>query len=257
MKFGVCAEISAADTLADAGYDYIELSVASDLIPDSGTAEWAEKRHAIERMPLLPEAFNSFVRAHKIVGPSADRELLRRYIQTAMRRASEVGGKIIVLGSGGARAIPDDFPRAKAIAQFLAFLEHCADCYAETDVTIVIEPLQQSETNLIHLVSEGADFARQIDRPGVRCLADTFHMEREEEELKSIVDAADVLAHVHTADTGRFAPGTGVYDHTALFRSLHAARYDARLSIEGTIGDDYAEQVRQSLHHLKAAYAAV
>ncbi len=257
MKFGVCAEISAAATLVDAGYDYIELSVAGDLIPDSDAAAWAEKRRAIEQMPLLPEAFNSFVRAHKIVGPQADPERLRKYIQTSMRRASEVGGKIIVLGSGGARKIPDDFPRTKAIAQFLAFLALCADNYADTDVTIVIEPLEKSETNLIHLVSEGADFARQIDRPGVRCLADTFHMEREEEELKAIVDAADTLAHVHTADTGRLAPGTGTYDHTALFRTLRAAHYDARLSIEGTIGDDFAEQVRRSLHHLKAAYAAV
>lgn len=256
MRFGVCARIEDAGVLAHEGYDYMELSVAGDLMPDAGDAAWAEKRRAIEAMPLRPEAFNSFVRAGKIVGPEADTEYLRRYVDTALTRAAQVGGSIIVFGSGGARAIPEGFPLAEAERQLSEFLTLCADASDRTGVVVAIEPLHRGECNFVNLVSEGAQWARRINRPGVQNLADTFHIERENEPIAAIVGSADVLAHTHTADTGRFAPGTGVYDHVALFQTLHAANYDARLSIECTWRDFRAE-VGPALDHLRNAYAAV
>ena len=251
MRFGVCAGIETAEALAEAGYDYIELSVAGDLVPDGDAAAWSEKRKDIAAMPLLPEAYNSFVRSGKIVGPDADFDRLRRYVMTALTRAAEVGGAVIVFGSGGARQIPDGFPKAEADRQMRDFLHLCGEASTETGVAVVIEPLCKSECNNINLVSEGAAWARTIALPGVRNLADTYHMEREEEPLAAIIESADVLAHVHTADTGRFAPGTGTYDHAALFAALKSANYDDRLSIECNWNGKFAEQIGPALAHLK------
>jgi sugar phosphate isomerase/epimerase len=64
-----------------------------------------------------------------------------------------------------------------------------------------------------------------------------------------------VLAHTHTADTGRFAPGTGTYDHLAFFRALREANYDARLSVECT-WRDFASEIGPALAHLRTAYAS-
>ncbi len=232
MRFGVCTGISQASIIADAGADYIELSVAGDLIPDDSDEVWDSKRALIEAMPVPAEAFNSFVRTGKIVGPEADWARLERYAHTAATRAAQIGGKIIVFGSGGARQIPDGYPTKKADADLLRFLGFCADAYEKTGVIVVIEPLSYRECNVLNTVDEGADMTRRVNRPGVRCLADTYHMEANGEALSSIYDAADVLAHTHTADTGRGAPGTGVYDHVALFKTLNDARFDARISIE-------------------------
>src|SRR5579862_4757449 len=143
MRFGVCAPIEAAGLLAQAGYDYIELAAAGDLIPDDDATAWAQKRRAIEAMPLPVEAFNSFVRAGKIVGPEADPARLRRYVDRALTRAAEVGGKIIVFGSAGARNVPEDFPREEAERQILAFLGWCADASERTGVLVCIEPLER------------------------------------------------------------------------------------------------------------------
>ena len=241
--------------IADAGYDYIELSVADDLIPDANDAAWAEKRQAIQAMPLRPEAFNSFVRSGKITGPEADPERLRRYVRTALSRAREVGGEIIVFGSGGARNVPDGFPREQAERQILDFLGWCADASDKTGVVVVIEPLNKQESNILNTVTEGAEYARRVARPGVLNLADTYHMEKDAEPLSAIVVSGDILAHTHTADTGRFAPGTGTYDHAAFFRALKEAKYDARLSVECT-WKDFAAEVGPALAHLKAAHAA-
>ncbi|HLV79908.1 MAG TPA: sugar phosphate isomerase/epimerase family protein, partial [Chthonomonadaceae bacterium] len=229
MRFGVCAGVEAAPWLADTGYDYIELSAAGDLIPDEEEEAWKQKRWAIEKMPLRAEAFNSFVRAGKIVGPEADAERLWRYVHRALSRAEEVGGAVIVFGSGGARNIPEGFPRETARRQLMDFLRFCADASDRTGVVVAIEPLHRAETNFIHKVREGAEIARILDREGVRCLADTYHMEQEDEPLSAIVASADVLAHVHTADTGRLAPGSGAYNHVAFFCTLRDADYDHRV----------------------------
>ena len=251
MRFGVCAGIETAEALAEAGYDYIELSVAGDLVPEEDSEAWAEKRKASAAMPLLPEAYNSFVRSGKIVGPDADFERLRRYVHTALTRAAEVGGAVIVFGSGGARQIPDGFPKAETDRQLRDFLNLCGEASAKTGVVVVIEPLCKAECNNINLVSEGAKWARTMGLPGVRNLADTYHMEMENEPLSAILESADVLAHVHTADTGRLAPGTGTYDHAALFAALKSANYDARLSIECNWNGKFAEQIGPALEHLK------
>ncbi|GAB4468467.1 MAG: hypothetical protein OHK0029_40860 [Armatimonadaceae bacterium] len=255
MKFGVCTGIDKAPMLSDAGYDYIELSVAGDLMPDSDDSEWAEKRKAIEAMPLRPESFNSFVRIGKIVGPEADFARLERYAHTAAARAALVGGKVLVFGSGGARRIPDDYSREQAEADVLRFLNYCADAYEKTGVVVVIEPLNRDECNFINSVSEGAELVQRVNRPGVRNLADTYHMEKDGEPLTAIVASGPVLAHCHTADSGRNAPGTGTYDHVAMFRAFREAGYDARLSIECR-WNDFAAELAPALEHLRKAHTA-
>ncbi len=254
MRFGVCAGMDKAEAIAQAGWDYLELSVAGDLTPDEDNAVWAETRRKIAALPLPVEAFNSFVRKGKIVGPDADGAYLKRYVDTALARAADVGGKIIVFGSGGARQVPDGWGRERAEAQLVEFLNLCADASEKTGVVVAIEPLNLTESNILNTVGEGAALARRVGRSGVRNLADSYHMEKDNDPLFAIVDSADVLAHTHTADTGRFAPATGVYDHTALFRALRAANYDARMSIECSF-HDFGAEIGPALAHLKRAYA--
>ena len=253
MRFGVCAGAEKAGLVKNAGYDYMELSAAGDLIPDADEAAWNEKRRVLEQLPLPVETFNSFVRTGKITGSEADFARLERYVNTALARAAQIGGKIIVFGSAGARDVPAGFPRPEAEAQLVRFLNLCADAHETTGVVVVIEPLNQSESNIFNTVSEGADFVRRVNRPGVRNLADTFHMEKDNDPLTAIIQSGDVLAHTHTADTGRRAPGTGTYDHAAFFRACRQAGYDDRLSIECKWGD-FSNEIGPALAHLKAAY---
>jgi sugar phosphate isomerase/epimerase len=245
--------VTQAGLLAAAGYDYIELSVAGDLVPEADEATWNEKRQAIEAMPLVPEAYNSFVRSGKITGPEAAPARLERYVHTALARAAQVGGKVIVFGSGGARNVPDGYDRTKAEDEIVRFLTYCADAYEKTGVVVVVEPLNRTESNIITRVAEGASFVRRVNRPGVRNLADTYHMEKDGEPIDAIVKDGDVLGHVHTADTDRYAPGTGVYDHAAMFRALKAAGYDGRISIECG-WRDFAAEIGPALAHLKRAH---
>lgn len=257
MRFGVCAGASRVERVAAAGWDYIELGVVSELVPEQDGAVWEEKRTFLSNLPLPCETFNLFVPKHlRITGPEVDRPALSRYVHTALARAAEVGGEVIVFGSGGARQLPEGWSVAQAHEQLLWFLHQCADAHEKTGVVVAIEPLNRHECNLLHTVTEGAALAREVGRAGVQNLADTYHMERNgEETLADILASADCLAHVHTADTGRKAPGTGTYDHTALFKTLRAAGYDARISIECNFTEGSLEaELQAALAHLKTAY---
>lgn len=108
-------------------------------------------------------------------------------------------------------------------------------------ITVVVEPLTKRETNIIHTVREGVDLAREVDSPHITALADTYHMEMEGEPVEVLVDLASQLSHVHVADTGRLAPGTGTYDYRRLRQCLEDGDYAGRVSIECRWRDFQAE----------------
>lgn len=260
MKLGVCAGASHARLLADSGADYIELGVTGALSPLGDDSEWEKKRAELLAMPLRSETFNVFLPGTlRITGEAdqlADAESVRRYVFTALRRAREIGGKVIVFGSGGARNVPDGFPKERARDQIRDFLRICTEATEETGVVIAIEPLNKGECNIINTVGEAVtEYAAVINHPGIRVLADTYHMERENEPISVIPEHAAYIVHAHTADTKRVGPGQGQYDHVALYRTLHEAGYTGRLSIEANF-KDLPSEIADSIKHLRAAEKA-
>jgi hypothetical protein len=66
-------------------------------------------------------------------------------------------------------------------------------------VTLVIEPLNRTEFNLVNSVEEGVHFAAQINRKQIRVLADFYHMDEESEPLDTLLEHGLWLAHIHVA----------------------------------------------------------
>ena len=241
MKFGCCASIDNAEAVHQAGFDYLEAGVTS-LIPDEDDAAFAPVLEKYQSSPIPVEAFNLFLpRDLKIVGPALDQSRIDRYVQHALARIQTVGATIAVIGSGGSRSVPDGFPREEAIEQIVRFLNTVADAAEATDVTIAIEPLNRKESNIINSVAEGVDFARRVNHPSIRVLADFYHMDEDDEPLTTITENRDWLAHIHVADTGRLAPGTGTYPYAAFVDQLRQAGYDGMVSVECRWGDFEAE----------------
>lgn len=261
MKFGICTAPGALgdparflDVLAEAGADYVEWSVGS-LMASEGEFE---KLCAIaQKAPIKPEAFCVFLPPHhRITGPGVNLASALDYAGEAVRRIGQIGGEIVVLGSGGARKVPDGFPMEEARRQFEEFARELSPRAEENGVTVAIEPLNSKEDNLITSVATGAQVTREIDRAGIRLLADFFHMNEENESVQSIVDANGLLRHTHVADLGRVAPGyakEGEADFVGFFRALKAVGYDARCSFEGKT-DDLARQAKPLLDHMRARF---
>lgn len=248
MKFGVCTSIDNAETAHAAGFDFIEPTVRS-LCPQE--PDFDAIRAPFDSAPLPTPVFNVFVPAAvRLTGPEVDWAQVEGYLETASGRVAALGGKAIVFGSGGARQVPDGFPQNKAEAQLVRFLRLAGDVAVHTDVTIVIEPLNVRESNIINSVAAGMELAQRADHPRVRLLADLYHMMMDSEPLENITTCAQWLDHIHVADTDRGAPGSGSYPYEELFRRLHESGYNGRISIECR-WDDFTAQAAESLTFLQ------
>ena len=258
MKFGICCAPDALgdtarlmDVLAEAGADYVEWGVGATM---KSEAEFERLRAVVAEASLKPEAFNGFIpAAHRITGPDIDLQGALDYASEAMRRCSALGAQVIVLGSGGARKLENGWAPTRGLDQFETFCRELGPRAAQHNVTIVIEPLNRSEDNLINSVAAGAAIVDAVDHPNIKLLADFYHMFHDNEATADVAKVGDRLKHTHLADLGRVAPGCaaqGEADFVGFFRALDAANYDARCSFEGAT-DDLAAQAKPIIAHMK------
>ncbi len=267
MKFGICSAPGALgsvekliEILASAGADYLDWAVGSIM---SSEAHFHELRAIIEKSPLRPEAWMSFLPPHqRITGPNVDLNGVLSYATTAMERAKVLGGEVIVLGSASARRVPHGFDPQIARSQFIEFGRELGPRAAAIGIVVAIEPLNRSEDNLINSVAQGAEFVDAIAHPSIQLLADFYHMNEENEPLQNVENAGARLKHAHLAGTHRTAPGTAKpgtardeANLTGFFRALRAANYDARCSFEGKT-NDLAQEAKLILQTMRARQTA-
>lgn len=246
MQLGVCASPDQAPILADAGFDYIELNVQRDLIPEQPDGDFQAMRKTLDALPLPCPAANCFLPGHlKPLGPAVDEPALTAYVDTACARARAVGIGVIVFGSGGARRLPEGFPPDQARAQLVAFGRMAGGIAQSRGVVIALEHLNATECNIITSVAEGDQLVREVNHPNFQLLVDSYHWGRESEPVRDIIAAGGHLVHAHIATPpNREAPGLVEHDFGPFLRALKEVHYNRRLSIEARMGDLAAELPR-------------
>lgn len=253
MRFGCCCSIEQAVVAQAAGFDYVECTVVS-LLPEATEPLFAPVLEKYEATPLPVAACNVFLPGDlKVVGPEVDWPRVERYVRTALRRVRLIGADLVVFGSGKARMVPADFARADAEAQLVDFLQLVGDVAKSHAMTVVIEPLNRKESNILNSVAEGVALAERVNRPAIRVLADFYHMDEEQEPLRALLDYKDWLAHIHVADTDRRAPGTGHYPYAEFVDLLTQAGYDGMVSIECR-WEDFAAEAGPACRYLQQVF---
>jgi sugar phosphate isomerase/epimerase len=252
IAIGICVGLDRAAQVAP-GYDHLELPVTSTLIPLEDDAAFAQRAKELRRLQPQVGAFNVFAPAQlKLVGPNVDWSAIESYVQRALARAGEMGARVVVVGSGGARAVPEGFSRVEAWHQLVHFFTLCARYAAQAGITIAIEPLNHRECNILNSYPEGVRMARDVDRAEVRVLADVYHFMVESESFDDIIEDPEWLAHVHVADTGRLYPGSGSWPLHRLFDILQEVGYMGMVSVECSWGDQFTAETGKALQFLRA-----
>lgn len=117
---------------------------------------------------------------------------------------------------------------------------------------ILLEPLNRYQTHYINEIAEALYIIDQVSSPGVKLIADLFHMNMEEREpLESLTQAGDRLAYVHLSDSNRKLPGLGHIDFAAVFRRLREIGFDGPASVESLKPDD-VQQLESCAQFLRA-----
>jgi sugar phosphate isomerase/epimerase len=237
---------------AELGFDYAELPLAQVM---QLTQNAFKKMLRAVDMPCL--CMNNFFPASvRLTGPEANEATALNYVARALDRAAELGAVTVVFGSGGARNIPDGFSHDLAIEQLIRMLSLFAPLAKERGITLVIEPLNRMESNIINSLGEGIMLARSVNHPSVACLVDFFHAGLAGDPCAFIREAGSLLRHVHIARTfGRSMPVYADEDaYQPFFSALHTAGYDMTISLEASAAGGFSKQAKHALTLLRSLW---
>lgn len=253
MKLGVCAGVDALSLAAAAGCDYVEMGFAQ--VAALSDEEYSDLLAKVRASDVPVEAMNGFLPGTmRLTGPEADHDAPLPFIEKGFARAKELGVKVVVFGSGGARQVPEGFPMEEAQKQMAAFARVAAGYAHAAGIRLAIEPLGWKECNFIHTVKEALEIRRMAGDPeGLYVLGDLYHMHMNDEDFLGIMEADDALAHCHiAAPVSRVFCGPGQDDalYAGFFAALKQIGYEGRISLEGRC-DDMARDLPASIAFLR------
>ena len=136
--------------------------------------------------------------------------------------------------------------KEKDLQNSIRNMRELADIADGYGITLNMEVLNRFEGYLLNTANEAVDYVRRVDRPNVKVMLDTFHMNIEEDSMTDAVRAAgDLLGHVHIGEANRKTPGpNGRIDWKALGTALKDIGYKGYIVMEpfvrmgGQVGKD-------------------
>lgn len=254
VQVGYCSTLKNIDAAKQAGFDYVELGT-SEIAALSDDAFEKEVTH-ITQVGLPVPVTNLFLPAAlKVTGPETHPDQQTAYVKRAFARLSRLGTEIVVFGSGGARRVPDGFPKADAFKQLVEFGKRIAPEARAHGLTIAIEPLRREETNIINSAAEGLELVAAIDHPNFQLMVDFYHLASEKEDPEIVVRASAHIRHLHMANPqGRVFPlHWDEYGYAPFFARLRTIGYDKRISVEAS-AKDFPTEAPQAIALLRRAF---
>jgi sugar phosphate isomerase/epimerase len=119
-------------------------------------------------------------------------------------------------------------------------------------VLLLLEPLNRYEDHMVNTLAQGAELIAATGSPHVRLLADTYHMNIEEDDpCAALRSVANVLGAVHLSDSNRHQPGTGHVPFAEVLATLRDVGFAGTLAIECRLRGDPHEALAACGAHLR------
>lgn len=257
-KIGICTDFKDHEKmtrLKEMGFDFFEFGFSS-----IGNADPADVDAAVEKVKELgiPVAsMNGLIPAElKMTGPDADHDKVAAFVEKTLKRAVRFGTRNYVLGSGGARSVPEGFSQEEATRQLQSlFSEKLVPIFAKYDCILSIEELRKEECNIFNSCKEVMKSIKAVEHPNLRLLVDYYHAVLGGDTMEELASYKGYISHVHIASplNGRHVPAEGDgEDYAGFFEALKKAEYAQKnISLEGSFGDDYYGAAQEALRYLR------
>jgi D-psicose/D-tagatose/L-ribulose 3-epimerase len=112
--------------------------------------------------------------------------------------------------------------------------------YAQSTSNLIlgIEPVNRFESHFINVTRDAVRFIHEVGVSNVKVHLDTFHMIREEENIRAaVLEAGPHLGYVHACENQRGIPGSGLMPWAEFFTALRDVNYDGCITIESFDAD--------------------
>ena len=256
MLYGCCASAEDYALVADAGYDYVELSGRELSVMPEG--EYLHFRDRIRNGPIPALRINDFCgREVPLLGPSFELRTVTVYARSLIRRAAELGVEKLGIGSPLARSIPEGFQRDRAQDQFCSSLRALADIAGEYSLSVMLEPLNDGVCNYVNHTREAAELVSAIGYPCLSLVFDFHHADLMGETAEDYGPYLAVTGHVHVSDhvgaerSYLLRDGAGKYEKWG--EAIRNCGYSGTLSVE-TGGNHSLPELVENLSLMKAYF---
>ncbi|MEY4761724.1 MAG: hypothetical protein RLZZ200_1580 [Pseudomonadota bacterium] len=210
------------------GYDGVELPVLPQPV--------ADVRAALARHRLDCYSVNgSFIGKGRDLSSAdeTERTAAVAYVGGCLRYAASVGATVAVIVPTCIGKMRPDGSLDAEWDRVVRSLREIGLQGAACGVTAVIECVHRGESYLANRLETGRRLVEAAGSKHVRLMADSFHMNIEEQDLDAALEAAaPFLHHVHLADNNRAAPGMGHLDLGRFVATLARTGYRGPLTME-------------------------
>jgi sugar phosphate isomerase/epimerase len=260
MEFALCNEMFEGRPMAEVAsiarkLGYHGLEIAPFTLAPSATevtvGRRKETRKAIEDQGLecvgLHWLFAGPTGLHMTTPDQATWTHTRDYLSALLDLCSDLGGKILVLGSPKQRSLVEGQTHSGAWQRAADLLGSVVDKAGDLGLTICLEPLSPAETDFINTVDEGMKMVRQVNHPSLKIHLDVKAMCSEGKPVPQIIRSvtADDIGHFHVNDANLYGPGMGDVDYAPIAKAINEVGWDRWLSVEVFKYDPDPETIAQ------------
>ncbi len=252
--FGFSKDI---DAIAAAGYDCIEMHMHEVMKMDE--SEFQSVCQKLKHSPLVCEVLDNPVPLDAVVASdSFDLAYYRKFLNTGADRAAAMGVRYYVFGNGRTRSLPADGDIEAAKEKNLAFLRMLADIAGQRGITVLLEPLAPTVSNVIHSIPEALDYAKIVGKPNVGTFLDYRWFVDRKHPFTMIEEYGQQIQHVHIDNPDLPFPKRLVpraddgHDYSALFQALEKIDYRGILSIEANTFIDWPRDLQDGMDFFAA-----
>ncbi|MEP6717142.1 MAG: sugar phosphate isomerase/epimerase family protein, partial [Terriglobia bacterium] len=191
---------------------------------------------------------------HVTTPDRALREQSWQYVRNLVDLCADLGPDgVMVFGSPKQRSSTGGLSAAEARKNFVDGLAGIAPHAADRGVTVLMEALPYSQSDVVHTLEEAAAVVREIDSPAVKTMFDCHNSEDETEPHDKLIERYySLIRHIHVNEMDGRHPGTGNYDFTTIFRALDRLDYPGWISLEAFDFEIGGERIAsESIAYLK------
>lgn len=247
FRYAMCNEAfegqpfaSVCKTLCSLGYEGIEIApftLAPDPL-DVTPAQRAEYKRIIAGEGLQCVGLHWLLVTPKPIHVTTPDAKLRTeswaYVRNLVDLCSDLGDNgVMVFGSPKQRSSTGGLTPAEATKNFIDGMASIADHAQSRGVTLLMEALPKSQSDIVTTLEAAAGVVHAIHHPAVRTMFDTHNAEDETDPHSAAIERYfDLIRHVHVNEMDGKHPGTGDYDFVSVFKTLKRLNYQGWVSLE-------------------------
>ena len=222
------------DKVGALGFDAVELPMG-----DLDSVDWDHIRQALERNHLELTLCASLPAGSDISSfEDCQREKASQYFLRCCELGGYLGAKVLsgpIYSGGGKRHLLSEELKEKEWDLAVSGLRAIALKAAENGLKLGIEPINRYRTSMVNTAEQALCMCSDIGEENVGLLYDTYQANIEEISIADSLECVlkkNKLAHLHTCENHRGAPGSGHIDWDNIARVLKENHYTGHCTME-------------------------